>query len=285
MLHRNSPLSSEIEVKSLPSSFHIPPPRIPIDKRDVPFLLSAPHIDRPPQDFTYQDFLPSAPPLSPYPAMGQDYSYNLGISRTILPIKPSESTVRLTNLQLSSVYRWLDALVTEQQDYPHDTLQHSRYITPEMTHYILALNEQYGYIPRMITLRGQCLALDNSEIRYLLKRIVGAKSEQEWIITWHNLSQFPQLSTWYQIDPANWTSMNYAIIKYMYNTNRILTFLQAVAGQEDHSPSLNSSKTRKGLIQLFYEKIPQQYGLLIYNSLNQEQIKFSSVCQSVCLSV
>jgi hypothetical protein len=62
----------------------------------------------------------------------------------------------------------------------------------------------------------------------------------------------------------------------MYNTNRILTILQAVAGQEDHSPPLRSSKTRKGLIQLFYEKIPQQYGVLIHNSLNQEQIKLST---------
>jgi hypothetical protein len=273
MLHRNSPPSNEIEVKSLSSSFQIPPPRIPIDKREFPF---SPRTDRAPQDFTYQDFLPSAPPLSPYPAIAQDYSYNSGISRTILPIKPSESTVRLTNLQPSSVYRWLDALVTEQQDYPHDTLQHSRYITPEMTHYILALNEQYGYISRMITLRGQCLALDNFEIGYLLKRIVGAKSEQEWIITWHNLLQFPQLSTGYQIDPANWTPMNFAVIKYIYNTNRVLTFLQAVAGQDDHSPSLHSSKTHKGLIQLFYEKIPQQYGLLIHNSLSQEQIKLST---------
>jgi hypothetical protein len=70
--------------------------------------------------------------------------------------------------------------------------------------------------------------------------------------------------------------MNYAVIKYIYNTNRILTFLQAVAGQEDHSPPLHSSKTCKGLIQLFYEKVPQQYGLLIHDSLNQERIKLST---------
>jgi hypothetical protein len=203
MLQRCSPPSGKLEIKSEPSSFHTPTPRASSDQYKVPTLSSAPYVDQTPPDFTYQDLLPSAPPLAPYPIMGQDYSYNSGISRTILPIKPSESTVRLTNLQPSSVYRWLDALDTEQQDYPHDTLQHCRYITPEMTHYILALNEQYGYISRMITLRGQCLALYNSEIGYLLKRIVGAKSEQEWIITWHNLLQFPQLATGYQIDPAN----------------------------------------------------------------------------------
>jgi hypothetical protein len=146
MLQRSSPLSGKIEIKSEPSSFHIPPPRTSSDQYKVPSLSPAPYVDRTPPDFTYQDFLPSAPLLSPYPIMGQDYSYNSEISRTISPIKPSESTVRLTNLQPSFVYRWLDALVTEQQDYPHDTLQQCRYITPEMTHYILALNEQYGYI-------------------------------------------------------------------------------------------------------------------------------------------
>ena len=64
-----------------------------------------------------------------------------------------------------------------------------------------------------------------------------------------------------------------AIIKYQFKTIRALKFLTAVHGVTDHSPPLQSSRLKKGLIELWYEKIPQSFGLYMHNSLDADQVK------------
>jgi hypothetical protein len=89
------------------------------------------------EQFLYHDQFDSlAPKVVP------DTSFT--VSRSIPPVNPALSQVKLTDLSARSVFIWGEQMLQEQQNFTYEVLQWGRYIHPKITKLIQAHNDSSG---------------------------------------------------------------------------------------------------------------------------------------------
>ena len=103
---------------------------------------------------------------------------NYSISRSISPVNPALSQVKLTDLSAKSVFIWGEQMILEHQNYPYEVLQWGRYIHPKITKLIQAHNDSSG-LYRPVKLIGLFITMDNDNFWELILRIVRPSSYEE----------------------------------------------------------------------------------------------------------
>jgi hypothetical protein len=162
----------------------------------------------------------------------------------------------------------------EQRKSGYDTLKWGFYITKEVIYQLEAFNDSKHITGKRLVLNGRYIILDNSQVYNLILTIVRPESEPEWLRDFDGLVTFPHTQPGFKIDVSKWQWMFAALLQYQYNFKRVLRFLDS--GKDFHfRPPLKSKMNynRKGLMQLWYEKIPQGLGLKLHLMIPEWQVK------------
>jgi hypothetical protein len=139
---------------------------------------------------------------------------------------------------------------------------------------ISAYNDAVGYI-RTPIMCGATLSLPNEQLFNIILQIVLPKTEQEWIQDFRKLVHFrklPKNQHEYAPDPTRFTDWYQGTLEFIHEANEVAEFLAAVP-EKNFTPGLKTFNQKPGLLQLFYDLIPQKLGKNINDMIHYEAIK------------
>ncbi len=196
---------------------------------------------------------------------------NFTITRSIAPIDPSLSQVKLTELTARAVFIWGENMQLEQQKSPYEVLSWARYIQRRITFHIQAMNNSMG-ICQPIRLNGYVMILSNDQLWEVIVHLVRPQSNPEWVKIFNSLVKFTQVPQTYILDITKYDFLYTAMIEFDFLISRVLRFLD-FKSIEKYTPPLKSKDGKQGLMELIYSKIPANLGLKLHHGISDSQIK------------
>jgi hypothetical protein len=169
---------------------------------------------------------------------------NFSITRSIAPIDPSLSQVKLTELTARAVFIWGENMQLEQR---------------KITFHIQAMNNSMG-ICQPIRLNGYVMILSNDQLWEVIVHLVRPQSNPEWVKIFNSLVRFTQVPQTYILDITKYDFLYTAMIEFDFLISRVLRFLD-FKSVEKYTPPLKSKDGKPGLMELIYSKIPANLGL------------------------
>jgi hypothetical protein len=196
---------------------------------------------------------------------------NLSITRSIAPIDPSSSQVKLTELTAKAVFIWGENMQMEQQKAPYEVLSWARYINRKITFHIQAMNNALG-LCNTIHLQGYIIILSNDQLWDVIVQLVRPQSTPEWVKTFNSMVRFTQVPQTYILDITKYDFLYSAMIEFEFLINRVIRFLDFKA-VEKFTPALKSNPGKVGLMELIYSKMPGNLGIKLHNGISDSQLK------------
>ncbi len=173
---------------------------------------------------------------------------NFTITRSIAPIDPSLSQVKLTELTARAVFIWGENMQLEQQKSPYEVLSWARYIQRKITFHIQAMNNSMG-ICQPILLNGYVMILKNDQLWEVIVHLVRPQSNPEWVKIFNSLVKFTQVPQTYILDITKYDCLYTAMIEFDFLISRVLRFLD-FKSIEKYTPPLKSKDGKQGLMEL-----------------------------------
>jgi hypothetical protein len=273
-----------------PSSFDIPssfpletPPRRPIQNADPPTSQDVQHEapnfrHRIHQDnTTMRSDMPHETTLTVVPFYRRRLSVPTNVDpfhrentivRAVADIDPTKSGVLLTYLDLIHVYKWYKDLLKLQKRHPYDKLHWGSFISTATCLRINAYNEAHSYFRKTI-MDGMELFLENEELMELILEITLPRTEQEWMEDFKKLVQFKKLKdNAHEIPPdtSRFDAWYIAIMEIIFDAKEVFDILSSIPAR-NHPPPMKTYSGKAGLMQIFYELIPQGTGKYIHSQI------------------
>jgi hypothetical protein len=258
--HAHIPQMTPIPIPSIPPSNSPSLPRSPLHmQNDSNRHLSFDPDDAPLFADQHSSILPRV----------RDSNYS--ITRSIAPIDPSISQVKLTELTARAVFIWGENMQIEQQKSPYEVLSWARYILRRITFHIQAMNNSMG-LCQPIHLNGYVMILSNDQLWDVIVHLVRPQSTPEWIKVFNSLVKFTQLPQTYILDITRYDFLYTAMIEFEFLISRVLRFLDFRASDK-FTPPLKSKDGKMGLMELIYSKMPGTLGIKLHHGISDSQIK------------
>jgi hypothetical protein len=141
--------------------------------------------------FYHDDFHSLAPKV--------ERDINVSITRSIPPIIPSLSQVKLTDLSTKAVFIWGESLQIEQLMHHYEVIKYGLYISERVSKIIQARNNSNPF-HRPIRLNGSYISMSNNLLFDVIVYIVGPKSPEEWKESFNDMVRFPKLPQGHILD-------------------------------------------------------------------------------------
>ncbi len=199
---------------------------------------------------------------------------NSAIVRSIINIDPTKSGVLLTVLDVPHVYRWIQDLEALQRKHIHEASPWRSFISRGISFRIAAFNDSKRIIRGPI-LEGKELVLDNEQLINLILQIVLPTTEQDWIDDFKRLVKFRKLDKNLHEAPPDVTRYDVwydGIIDFLYEGNQVVDFLNSI-DNISVAPILRTFSGKPGLMQIFYELIPQHAGKHLHEAILYDSVK------------
>jgi hypothetical protein len=199
---------------------------------------------------------------------------NSAIVRSITNIDPTKSGVLLTILDVPHVYRWIQDLEALQKKHIHEVLPWTSFISRSISFRIAAFNDTKRIIRGPI-LEGKELTLDNEQLINLILQIVLPTTEQDWIDDFKRLVKFRKLDKNLHEAPPDVTRYDVwydGIMDFLYEGNQVVDFLNSI-DNISVAPILRTFSGKPGLMQIFYDLIPQHAGKHLHEAILYDSVK------------
>jgi hypothetical protein len=198
------------------------------------------------------------------------------IVRSVPDIDPAKSGILLTHLDISHVYKWYKDLIKLQKKHPYDQLHWSSFLSTAMVLRINAFNVGKGYFRRNI-MESRELVLENDEIMELLLEITLPSTEQGWIEDFQKLVQFRKLPrNQHEIPPdiSRFDDWYIAIMELIWDAVEVYDLLTSIP-ERNLSPAMKTYSGKIGLMQTFYDCIPQGTGKDIHKQISYLHLDYN----------
>ena len=194
--------------------------------------------------------------------------------RAFTSIDPTRSGVELSYLDIPHFVSWIKDMKLLQRRHPHETLDWALFITDSATLQINAQNNAKNFIRRTI-IDGCTLVLPRNELLKLIFKIVQPTSKTEYMEEFDRNVKFGKLHNnehMSEVEVSKYDNWYKAIINYSHKANEMVELLSQDP-DNDYIPCLRTINGNKGLIQHFFEGIPQGLGKSIHDSIDSNAVK------------
>jgi hypothetical protein len=256
----NGPCEHQVSQNIMPSqvspAYFNPPSSFNPPSRPIP---TAP-ID---EDIYHNDYHSLAPKV--------ERDSNFSITRSIPPIIPSLSQVKLTDLSTKAVFIWGESLTNEQLMHHYEVIRYGLYISERISKIIQARNNANPF-HRPIRLNGSYISMSNNLLFDVIVEIVSPKTPEEWKESFNDMVRFPKLPQGHIFDITRYEPYYVAIIEYIFLLKKVVRFLDWKA-RDKLSPQLRTKDGKIGFMELIWRKIPAPLGEKLHLGLSSDQIK------------
>ena len=194
--------------------------------------------------------------------------------RAVTNIDPTLSGVQLSYLDIPHFVSWINDMKHLQKKHPHEELDWALFVTESVALQIDAYNHAKNFIRRTV-IHGNTIVLPTRDLIKLIFKIIQPTSKSEYMDEFDRSVKFGKLYNnehMSEVDPSKYDNWYKGIITYIHKAVDMVILLSQDP-DNNHIPSFKTVNGNKGLLQHFFEGIPQGLGKSIHDTIDSNAVK------------